>query len=445
MLNQFNQPLWGDEGFSAILSMHTLPDIIHIIINDTSPPLWNICEWIVFNTLGTNEVYIRALAFSFFLVAVFFAYKIGSFLWGRNTGIIAAVLTALNPFFFTYAFEGRMYSIMSAGVAGSMYFFLRMMYSEKKVEAKHILGYVVMTLWAIYSHHFAMFAVATQGLWFIYLLLTKKKTAGGIFLGFAGVGIGYIPWVWPLYHQFSMVAGGFWLGKPKLADLVALIFQYLAYGVSHLLAFPALVVTSAILFLRRWGKNKEESLFLLSWFLLPILATFVISQFFSPIFYSRYLLYTIPAAMILVASKRRAFSNIPIFVVIILFAIIDFHYFTHPTKPRFDLVVDYVRRTQQEGDYLINWNTTPHFLWESKYYGIPAPLYLQNKNALPYFVGTALMMPGDIIYETPQKVERIGVITSGPIDEIKLPGYTESRSKTFGQVKFAWFTSTHEQ
>ena len=419
--------------------MHTLPDIIHIIINDTSPPLWNICEWVVFNTLGTNEVYIRGLSFLFYLITVFFAYKIGSFLWGRKTGMIAGALTALNPFFFTYAFEGRMYSIMSAGIAGSMYFFLRMMYPEGKVKVRHVLGYIIMTLWALYSHHFAMFGIMTQGLWFIYLVLTKRKAAGSIFLGFVGVGIGYIPWVWPLYHQISMVAGGFWLGKPKFADLIALIFQYLAYGVNHLLAFPALVITSAILVLRRWGKNKEESLFLLSWFLIPIIATFVISQVFSPIFYSRYLLYTIPGAMILVASMRRGFSGIPIIVVLLLFAIIDFHYFTHPTKPRFDLVANYVKEVKTDGDYLINWNTTPHFLWESKYYGIPAPLYLQDRNALPYFVGTALMSTDDLIYETPQNFKRIGVITSGPIDEIKLPGYTESEAKTFDQVKFAWF------
>ena len=100
MPNQFNASLWGDEGFSAILSMKSLPEIIKIIINDTSPPLWNINEWLVFNTLGTAEIYIRGLSFFYFLIAVFFVYKIGSLLWDKKTGLLSAVLVFLNPFFF---------------------------------------------------------------------------------------------------------------------------------------------------------------------------------------------------------------------------------------------------------------------------------------------------------------------------------------------------------
>ena len=69
--NVFNQSLWGDEGFSAILSMKSLPEIIKIISRDTSPPLWNIFEHLVFQYLGTDEIYIRGLAFTFFLGTIF--------------------------------------------------------------------------------------------------------------------------------------------------------------------------------------------------------------------------------------------------------------------------------------------------------------------------------------------------------------------------------------
>ena len=169
----FNQSIWGDEGFSAILSMKSLPEIIKIIATDTSPPLWNITEYIAFQIFGTGEIVIRGLASVYFLLAVFFTYKIGELLWDKKTGILAATLTFLNPFFFTYAFEGRMYSIMSLGVAASMYFFLRMLYSNK-VNRKDQIGYIIGTLWAMYSHHFAIFIVFIQGLWFLYTLATGK-------------------------------------------------------------------------------------------------------------------------------------------------------------------------------------------------------------------------------------------------------------------------------
>lgn len=441
-MNQFNAPLWGDESFSAILSMHSLPDIIKIIINDTSPPLWNIFEWIVFNTLGTDEVYIRALAFTFFLTTIFFVYKIANLLFDKKTALIATALTALNPFFFTYAFEGRMYSIMSAGVAGSMYFFSTFLFqkgNKTKINKLHLVGYIFMTLWALYSHHFAIFAVMAQGLWFLYLLAKRSKQVVPMFLGFLAVGIGYSPWLWPLYNQTRMVGTGFWLGRPKLIDLTALTFEYLAFGVKHLFAFPALVMVGAAFTLRKWAKDVSKSLFLATWFIFPILATFIVSQFFTPIFFNRYLLYTIPGAMILIASVRRTFSNIVIGIILVLFAAIDVYYFTHPVRPRFDLIASYVKDTMGEGDYLINWYATPHFLWESKYYGIPTPLYLKEKGSLPFFVGTALMKPTDIINELPSGIKRVGVITSGAIEDIELPGYTETERKVINNLKFVWY------
>ena len=214
----FNQSLWGDEGFSAILSMKSLPEIIKIIATDTSPPLWNIWEWAIFNTLGTDEIYIRGLALTFFLATIFFTYKIGTHLFSQKTGILAALLTFLNPFFFTYAFEGRMYSIMALGVTASMYFFLK----------RRWVPYVIATLWALYSHHFAFFVVFTQVMWFLYeFAVGERKRAIKMFKAFIFVGLGYLPWVIPLYNQTRMVGGGFWLGTPNLKDLTILLFDLL--------------------------------------------------------------------------------------------------------------------------------------------------------------------------------------------------------------------------
>src|SRR3989344_9457831 len=104
----FNQSIWGDEGFSAILSMKSLPDIIKVISRDTSPPLWNIIEHFAFQIFGASEVVIRSLSFSFYLITAFFVFKIGSLLFSKKSGGIVVLLTLFNPFFFIYAFEGRM-------------------------------------------------------------------------------------------------------------------------------------------------------------------------------------------------------------------------------------------------------------------------------------------------------------------------------------------------
>ena len=141
--------------------------------------------------------------------------------------------------------------------------------------------------------------------------------------------------------------------------------------------------------------------------------------------------------MILLASNTRKISYITLAIVIILFAVIDVNYFTHPTKRPFRELASYVKSTQQEGDFLINWNSSAHHLWETKYYEIPAPIYVPE-GELPFYVGTAQMTDKDILKEIPEDVLRVGVVTSGSIDEVSLDDYTEEESRTFGELKFIW-------
>lgn len=431
MENVFNQSLWGDEGFSAILSMRPLPEIIKIIANDTSPPLWNVTEWIVFNTLGTSEVYIRGLSFLYFLGAVFFTYKIGSLLWDKKTGIIAGVLSFLNPFFFIYAFEGRMYSILALGVIASMYFFLK----------KNWIGYIISSVWALYSHHFAIFALLIQGFWFVKeFILGKRDIAKLMFKSFLAIGIFYIPWIIPLYNQTRMVGGGFWLGTPTPKNLVGLFTEYMARGIEHPLSIFALYSVIAILLVRKWGRGVNKTSFLLIWFFGPIVLTWIISQVFQSIFFNRYLLYTIPALTLILASNhRKNISRFLVAVSIVFFAIIDTNYFTHPKKLPFRQLANYVKKTQKEGDFLINWNSAAHHLWETKYYGFPAPIYVPKDTELPFFVGTALMKEGDIVSVLPEHAQRIGIVSSGPVEEISLSGYTEKERVVMDRLKFIWF------
>lgn len=429
MLNIFNQSLWGDEAFSAILSMKSVPDLIRIISHDTSPPLWNLFEWAAFRLFGTGEVVIRSLSLIFYLIAAFFTYKIASYCWGRKTAFFALGLTLLNPFFFSYAFEGRMYSILAAGVAASMYFFIK----------RRWIPYIIATLFALYTHHFAIFAVFVQGLWFLYeFIFGDRKSAIKMFRSFIAVGIGYTPWLISLYIQIKMVGSGFWLGRPTLSNLGSLFSDYLGTGIQNRLAVYARDLVLIALILRVWTKDLKKTLFLASWFTLPILITWIVSQKFTPIFYNRYLLYTIPAGMILLASEKRKYVSYLLFTVMALFAIIDWHYFFTPAKIPFRDLATYVKQTEVKGDFLINEDAGNHKLWESKYYGIPAPIYNPANLPLPYFVGTALMEPEDIINSFPKDAKRLGVMTYKNGKDLKFSGYVLVSEKRFGNLNFVW-------
>lgn len=432
-MNQFTASLWGDEAFSAVLSAKSIPKIISIIASDTSPPLYNITEHFWFGLFGSGEVAIRAFSFLYFLIAVFFVYKIGALLLGRKPGILAATLSFLNPFFFTYAFEGRMYSILAATVLASTYFFLK----------RNWVFYILATTLALYSHHFSIFAVFVQGLWFLKELIVGsggRKVAVKTLYSFVTIALLYSPWLIPLYNQTQLVGSGFWLGRPTATDLLNLIFTYLAKGIKHPLAQPTLVLILATLFTGISRKNFRQILLLLSGFLLPIVATWLISQKFQSIFFDRYLLYTIPFAMLLVASSETKLSKITFPLIISAFLVIDVLYFTNPTKPPFKELALYVKETKRGDDLVLNWNAASHHLWESKYYGIPAPIYVKNPKTLPFFVGTALMEEADTISSIPKNTNRVGVITSSDASQVKIEDFTKSEVKTFGQLKFIWLS-----
>ncbi len=448
----FTESIWGDEGFSAILSMKSIPEIINIISKDTSPPLYNISEHLVFQYFGVSEIAIRGLSLLYFLLCLLFVYLITSMIWSKKTGIFAALATALNPFFFIYAFEGRMYSILALGVTASMYFFLRI-FSFKGKQILNYIGYIIFTLWAIYSHHFAFFALVIQGVWTVKEFFSgKRRTAFGVIKSLFLVLLLYIPWIIPLYKQVTMVKGGFWLGKPTLKDLGVLIFDYLGQGIK-LLNFKipfinykiyeiAPFLTFATLLTRKWWKSVEKTIFFFLWFLGPILITWAISQKFTSIFFNRYLLYSIPAAMIILVSCRSKITMVPLITTLLVFMVIDVHYFFTPKKLPFRQMSAYVKETVGKNDLLINWNSSAHHLWESKFYGIPAPIYIPGSGELPYYVGTALMEASDVIREIPKNTRRVGVITSGSWDEIKLEGYKIEDKKEIGNLKFAWYQSS---
>jgi 4-amino-4-deoxy-L-arabinose transferase-like glycosyltransferase len=341
--NILTQSLSEPEAFSAMVaSKSSVPEIVKIISGHTSPPLWHIFEHLAFQAFGVSEIVIRSLSLAFYLLTAIFLFKIGSLLFSKKTAALATLLTLLNPFFFSFAFEGGMYSTMAAGVAGSMFFFTKSFFGEGGKWTR--VGFIVMTLWALYSHQLSIFAFLIQGLWLIYeISLGRRQTAVRILKSYIAIAILYLPWLYPLYTQTKTFAQGPGLGAPTLFALRDLISEYLAEGKKtwdykipyidvHIYNI-SLYIVFAVLILKKWWKSIKKTIFMFLWFVGPIGLTWLISQKFQSIFYSSYLLYTIPAAMLILASSRSKFSIIPLTLLIIVFGIIDIQYFTHPLNP----------------------------------------------------------------------------------------------------------------
>lgn len=425
-MNQFTASLWGDEAWAATLAVKPLFQIITLVSKDTSPPLYYLLlhSWITL--FGTSEVAIRSLSFIFFLGTAATVFLIGSHLWDKKTGLFAALLTLFNPFLFTYAFEGRMYALLTLTSTLSVYFFLK----------KSRLGFILTTTAALYTHHFALFIIAYLTLWRLIEIPKKSlKKIVGNFSDFIIVGLLYLPWLYPLYYQTLLVGGGFWLGKPEIKNIGETVIKFLVGSGNEPLRRIALIVSLLILAGRSWFWKKGETAFLLGWLFAPILLTFLVSQFFQSIFYDRYLLMAIPAVSLILASNRHLLSSVLIFLLIACLAFLNSFYFLHPNKRPFRDLAFFVKK-EIPNSFLINYNGAAHHLWESKYYGLHAPIY--SSGPLPFYTGTALMEKGDVINSLPNEANIIA-ITSEPAEKVHLPTFVQEKVINFDSLRLIMF------
>jgi 4-amino-4-deoxy-L-arabinose transferase-like glycosyltransferase len=419
MKTLINCSLWGDEAFSAVLAQREFWPMIQIVAKDTSPPLMYIIMWGWFKIFGSSELSIRSLSFLFYLGTCALVYLIAKKLYTKRAGIIAAFLTFFNPFLFFYAFEGRMYFTLLFFIVLSYYFLL----TRKRW------GFILAAAAALYSHHFAILAIASQFFAQILMLfITKQKGTTSelikLIKTYLLVGVLYLPWVYPLYMQTKLVSTGFWLGKPKLENLFDLIKNLIKEGgYKKVIEDKILPLYLIILGLRKWSKKVwQADLHLIIWALLPPTLAFLISQTSISIFYERYLLFCVPPLMILAASRFRKISLPFIGILLIVYAFIGYYSFTNPFKKPFKEFSGWIKQNYPD-TYLINYNGNSHHLWETKYYGLKAPIYSPG-GKLPFFVGTAQMGDEDVIYELGE--EQIGVITSNHPDDVNITGYSQN-------------------
>ncbi len=460
-MNQLTTSLWGDEAWAATLINKGWGEIIRIVSRDTSPPMYYLTAHAWTRVFGMSEIALRSLSTFYFLLTAIFVGAIAWELFKNKKVVVISVLLALvNPFLFQYAFEARMYAILVFGSTMATYFYLK----------KWWIPYILAAAFSLYSHHFSLFIIFWHFLWttanwiqdqklqiaaFIARSMlhagqgrasTNKRTIELRFIKtfwpFFGIGLVYLPWLPTMYAQTKLVAGGFWLGKPMSEDLVTLFFKFLSGTTLHSLQVAAIILGILILILRQWGRHKAD-FFLVGWFLTPILLTYLISQIKTPIFYDRYMLNTIPALILLLSSRwRKLYGETLVAGLILTSLVLSWYFFTHPTKRPFRELATYVQNNLKPTDALINWNGAAHHLFESKYYGLKAPIYTPG-GLLPYYTGTALMEPGDQISTLPN-APRLGVITSEDPDSIKLTGYTKTDQKLFTGLTVEWWTKNEK-
>jgi mannosyltransferase len=197
--------LWIDEGLSVGIASHPLSEIPSLLREDGSPPLYYLILHVWMALRGRSEVSTHELSLLFAVLTIPASYWAAASLFGRRTGLIAAVLAAGAPYLTLYGQETRMYALMallSVIVAAS--FVHVFVYRNRR----YLPVFSVSLAAALYTHNWGLFLGLMCGV--AYLWCTYARPAGdrrpmwrdGL-IGFGVVAVLFAPWLPTLIYQAS--------------------------------------------------------------------------------------------------------------------------------------------------------------------------------------------------------------------------------------------------
>jgi mannosyltransferase len=169
------QSLWYDEGVAFGHSQRALLDMIPLLQRNVHVPayFWSLAVWE--DAAGASEFSLRYLSVLFSLVSVAFTYSLGRLLYGRVAGLAAAGFVTLNTFSIYYAQEARMYAMLAAVSAASMWaFFLwTQAYQRQRRIFEWSIALALINALGMYTHFSYALVMVSQGvlaaLWLLWL------------------------------------------------------------------------------------------------------------------------------------------------------------------------------------------------------------------------------------------------------------------------------------
>jgi mannosyltransferase len=298
-----DKSLWLDEAFSVALARLDWSEMWRVItVREANMGLYHVLlhYWM---QLGTGEFEVRSLSAITAIASIAPIYAIGVRLFGVNTGIIAALLLALNAFFIQYAQEARGYALVLLLTATSSYFFLK---AIDKPSVRSWAAYAAIGALSMYAHFFSAWVIAANFVSGLALRGLAQKR--GLVVSNLVIALLASPLLVSILapHAYDLHLG--WLAKPSLRTFARFFNALTGYGGPTLVIVYSVVCAYALL--SRWAQERRahrrliswDYAFLCSWLFLPVLGSFLFSILFKPIFHSRYLIISLPPLVLIAAA-----------------------------------------------------------------------------------------------------------------------------------------------
>ncbi|MGA1866496.1 MAG: glycosyltransferase family 39 protein, partial [Thermoplasmatota archaeon] len=383
------ESIWVDEALTGLRANMNLWDVIDSISPMDHLPLYFTSIWALDKIVGNSVLAIRMPSAILGALTVVPVYLIGCRI-SKRTGMVAAILAALNPTLIFYSQEARMYAPMAFLAALSLYYSMELVRPSRISTRKAVAGLIITNSLLFYLHYFSAVFIALETLSIAaaaILLDPERNISRDLFKMAPNIAsfMIFLPWLlfiliryplsghttfgdlklsWSLIHETYLFLGGMYdvhdlffdpdFGATLVASMITLLFG----------------VFGAIMLLVHMSKDEEKlamALFLLPLLLLPAFIVYAVSLIWQPIYNYRYFIFMLPALMVLASigiekvrgsvyikwERRRAVQYAVVLVVPLLLIISDAGMMARKDKDDWKGAALFIDRNLGENDIII--------------------------------------------------------------------------------------------
>ena len=231
---------WIDETISIGIASHPLSMLPALLRQDGSPPLYYALLHVWIGIFGSREVATHLLSLCFATIAIPVSYLAAGNLFGRRTGVFAAVLAAGLPFLTDYGQETRMYALTALESLVVSLAFVRAFVDRRR---RWLPVFSVSLAAMLYTHNWALFFTLAAVLAFAGCAMASPRPRKALWrdglLAFGAAALIFLPWLPTLLYQ-ARHTGAPWAVAPVLWSLTqGLYFVAGGRGVAVALALAA--------------------------------------------------------------------------------------------------------------------------------------------------------------------------------------------------------------
>jgi len=290
--------IWHDEGYTMMISVQSVSQIIARTGRDVLPPLYYIALHFWLIVFGNTPATARGMSLAFGLVCMVGVFYLADYLFNRRVAVVSAWLAALGPFLVRYSQEARMYTMTAALLTWGTYCFVRAL---EKNEWRWWIGYALLMTAGLYTHYYTIFVLLIHaGYAAIKTDWRGKKHglfSGKLWVAVLAIGAAFVPWLPVAYGQFTRVQAAYWIGPVTVKTIPGTLYQFLLYRAFgpapswfHLLSLAVLVAVGSWLIIKTTKSDRLKVGLITVYAFLPSMLVFGLSLK-RPIYQDRYFVF----------------------------------------------------------------------------------------------------------------------------------------------------------